>query len=121
MAITIHIPKPFTRARYLDSMEHPGRPSRSIAGSWISDFVALGKAIMLCPFCVHKFHPRSHQYEVWRNEWYSIAKCDDCKQLSRQIRTFIPQRYHAELGDFTQRPKRGRWMDWKLISRWSHR
>ena len=110
MAVTIHVPKPVTQQRLLDSYEHPGRPSRSVAGSWIADFVALKRCIMLCPFCVNKFNPRKHQYEVWRNEWYAIARCDDCKQMSRQIRSFIHESQHYETGEWmSHSPKSGRW------------
>ena len=109
MAITIHVPQPYSQKRYMASLEHPGRPSGGTAGSWVADFVALNRAIMLCPFCVNKFNPRANKYEVWRNEIYSIAKCDDCRQTSRQIRTFIPIAQHYNLGEWMQRPKRGRW------------
>ena len=116
MSVTIHVPQPFSKTRYLGSLEHPGRPSRSIAGGWIADFVALNRAIMLCPFCVHKFNPRQNRYEVWRRDLYSIAKCDDCKQQSRQIRTFIPESLHFQVGD-TERKPRGRWAYFTIRSR----
>ena len=113
MGVTILVPHPVTPRRLLASYEHPGRPSGSVAGGWIDDFVALKRCIMLCPFCVHKFNPRAAHYEVWRTDLYSVARCDDCKHLSRQIRTFIHQSQHAETGEFMRhRPTRGRWARW---------
>ena len=110
MSVTILVPKPVTKQRLMESYEHPGRPSRSTAGGWIADFVALKRVIMLCPFCVHKFNPRANAYEVWRRDLYSVAKCDDCKQTSRQIRTFIHQSQHHETGEWMRHmPSRGRW------------
>jgi hypothetical protein len=118
MSITIHVPQPYTHKRYLDSMEHPGRPSKSVAGGWIADFVALKRAIMLCPFCVHKFNPGANHYEVWRNDIYSVAKCDDCKQHSRQIRTFIHQSNHLSAGEWMRhKPVKGRWAFLRRSSR----
>ena len=114
MSVTVLVRKPDTAQRRLESMEHPGRPSGSVAGGWIADFVALKRVIMLCPFCVGKFNPRANKYEVWRNDLYSVAKCDDCKQMSRQIRTFIHQSQHHETGEWMRhKPTRGRWSIFK--------
>ena len=110
MSITIHVPQPVTHRRLLASYEHPGRPSGSVAGGWIADFVALKRCIMLCPFCVGKFNPRKYNYEVWRNDLYSVARCDDCKQHSRQIRSFIHESNHYDTGEWmSHSPRRGRW------------
>jgi len=108
MPLTIHIPTPDTPQKHLKSLEVWGRPSGRAAGGWIADFVGLGRCVMLCPADVHKFNPRKHHYEVWRRDLYSVARCDDCNQISHKIRTFIPQALHDVSGDFT-RPRRGRW------------
>lgn len=118
MSVTIYVPQPYSTLRHLASYEHPGRPSRSVAGSWIDDFVALKRAIMLCPFCVNKFNPRKAHYEVWRRDVYAVAKCDDCKQHSRQIRTFIHESTHYQVGDTPRtKSRRGRWAFLKIRSR----
>jgi hypothetical protein len=74
----------------------------------MSDLAALRQAITLCPFCVSKFNPKAHQYEVWRRDVYVVAKCDGCKQQSRSVRMFIHESQHYDVGEW-QHPRRGRW------------
>ena len=115
--LTVLIPKPDTPLRRLAAGEDPGRRSRSIAGSYISDLAATRKMILLCPFCVHKFNPRRVQYEPWRYEQYVIAKCDDCRQMSRHIRAFIHSSTHDVVGDPEWRQRRRA----KFLLPWSGR
>lgn len=107
MTLTIHVPKPDTPQRRLASYESSGRPMGRVAGGWIADLTGLKQTVMLCPYCVNKFHPRQHCYEVWRDEWLVIARCDGCKQHSRNSKVFIHQSLHDEIGDDR---KRGRWV-----------
>ena len=63
--------------------EAKGRPLRVVSGSWISDLVTLGKAILLCDHCAHKFNYKEAGYVVVRQVVpgynYVISKCDGCK------------------------------------------
>lgn len=108
MSLTIHVPKPDTPQRRLAASESNGRPAGRVAGGWISDITALKQTVLLCPFCVEKFSPRSHHYELWRTEWLVLAKCDGCKNYSRNSKVFIHQSLHDEVGE--DRPRRGRWV-----------
>lgn len=109
MAIEIHVPQPVTRQRILKSMEAPGRHAKRVAGGWIADFVALKRAIMLCPFCTPKFNPRANHYEHWRRDIWSTARCDGCNQFSTHIKTFIHQSQHHDVGAWDRPRRRGRW------------
>ena len=64
--------------------EAKGRPLRVVAGSWISDLVTLGKTILLCDKCAHKFNYQQAGYQVMRpvipGHNYVISKCDGCKR-----------------------------------------
>lgn len=97
----------FSRAEQRVASEAKGRPWTRPPGGWVTDLVAKRAMVMLCPFHVSKFNPRTHQYEVWRQQ-VSIGKCDDCGTLSPQIRAFIHQSTHDAVGEWT-RPRRGRW------------
>ena len=99
----------FSPREILKSTEDSGRPWDRVAGGWISDLVALQKFIMLCPFCLPKFNPKRHGYEVWRLNISSIGKCDGCKNISTYLQGFIPEAYHPILGDQERKPRRGRW------------
>ena len=89
--------------------EAPGRPITRIAGGWIADLTALKQTVMLCPFCTHKFNPRKHHYELWREDWLALARCDACRQTSRATKVFIHQSLHDAVGDDRSR-HRGRWV-----------
>ena len=107
MSLTIHVPTPDTPAKVRKAAEAPGRPVHRPAGGWIADLTALQKMITLCPFCIEKFSPRQHHYEVWRKHWYVVAKCDDCHRIDPRCRAYIHQSTHDQIGDWTRR--RGRW------------
>jgi hypothetical protein len=86
----------------------PNRPSGMLAGTWVDDFVALRKMIMLCPHCLHKFNPKRHHYEIWRRDLYSFGKCDDCNQHTPYLKSFIHESTHTHVGEW-HAPKKGRW------------
>lgn len=98
----------FTKREQLVAKEAKGRPWHRPAGGWVDDLVGRRLMVMLCPFCVGKFNPRVHHYEVWRSHLNSIGRCDGCNQVSHQIRGFIHQSTHDAVGEWT-RPRRGRW------------
>lgn len=107
MPLTIHVPKPDTSRRRLQSYEHGGAPSGRIPGGWVADLIGLKRSLMFCPFCVNKFHPKQHAYELWRREWLAVASCDGCKHTSPYCKVFIHQSFHDDLGEDR---RRGRWV-----------
>ena len=75
-----------SKIKRVRSAKAPGRPPRRLAGGWVADLAALGKAIVLCDFCVRKFNPKGHGYEARRVVPYLrhvIGDCDGCKRLSQ--------------------------------------
>ena len=71
-----------TRAdRLKNSIGQRGAPKRMLAGSWISDLAALGKAIVLCDWCKRKFNPKSVGYvakALWPGQNFVMGDCDGC-------------------------------------------
>lgn len=110
MPVVIHVPQPDTLARRLKAAEAPGRPWNRPAGGWIADKTALQKFVALCPFCVAKFNPRQHHYEVWRRDVLCVTRCDGCNKMDPRCRGFIHQSAHEDTGEWTRpRHRRGRW------------
>ncbi len=99
----------FSQKERLKADEDSGRPWNRVAGGWISDLASLQKFIMLCPFCLGKFNPRTSGYETWRQNIYSIGKCDGCKNLSTYLKGFIHEEYHQTVGEWERHPRKGRW------------
>lgn len=116
MSLTILVPRPDSPARRMAASEHPGRPSGQLGGAWNADLTALRKCVILCDFCIHKFHPRRHGYEPWR-QTLTRARCDDCKQYSARCMTFIHESTHDAVGDW-QRPAKGRWARRSWVPWW---
>ena len=107
MPLTIHVPTPDTPRKILKSCDGGGKPTGRIAGGWVADLTGTKKSITLCPFCVSKFSPRSHAYELWRREWLVVARCDGCNEYSRQCKMFIHESFHDDVGESR---RRGRWV-----------
>ena len=79
-----------------------------VPGTWVTDLVALGKMVMLCTLCKHKFNPRKHHYIAWSKRWLAVAKCDGCNTLDRNVHTYIPEEDYKILSpDYTGHT--GRW------------
>ena len=90
----------------LRAAESSGRPVGRVAGGWISDITALKQTVLLCPACTHKFNPRRHGYEVWR-DFLALAKCDDCHHYSSHTKVYV----HESREDSVRlRRRRGRWV-----------
>ena len=115
MSLTVLVPKPDTPERRMARLEAPGRPVGRLGGSWNADITALRKCVILCDFCIHKFHPRRAGYEAWR-ETTNKAKCDDCGQFSPRCKAFIHESLHDAVGDWQRRPTKGRWA--KHVTGW---
>lgn len=123
MAVTILAPKQRTpvqlRQAKVASWEYVRKAANLGPASWLSDKIALHRAIALCPFHVHKFEPKKYRYELYRKHMqYAIARCDYCMLTHPRCKLWIPELYHAEVGDWTvdhpiwgnsRLRKRGRW------------
>lgn len=82
----------FSKREILKSYEHPGRRTTAHGyqsqASWISDFVALKKLIILCSICRQHFNPRKHGYRrvyipdsSGKTDGYGInGQCFGCKE-----------------------------------------
>lgn len=118
MSLQILVPTPETPARRLAASEAPGRPARRVPGGWVADHTALGKAITLCPWHVHKFDPRHSHYELWRREMFVRAICSDCNVFDLHCTMFTPQALHDEVGEWS-RPRPTRTRRWgQTVTRW---
>lgn len=70
-------------------VEHPGRPARQSAGSWLDDLTALHKTVTLCWHCAPKFqHKRAGYYKDGRFP-FVWARCDDCRRHNSQTHIYI--------------------------------
>jgi hypothetical protein len=73
--------------------EHPGRKYGQVPGAWVSDLVALRKAIVLCDTpCQSKFfYRRAHYYkdEVYGSR--ATATCDGCREYTTRGRLYLPE------------------------------
>jgi hypothetical protein len=68
--------------------------SRRLAGGFIADLVALGKAITLCSFCEHKFAARRHGYSrksLWPGQTWVTGPCDGCRNPLTRCTLFIKE------------------------------
>jgi len=73
----------------------PGAPSKTLAGSWISDLVALGKAIVLCPSCEKKFPAArvGYKHKILGMDLDVVAgDCDWCGHFFNRAKLFLPER-----------------------------
>lgn len=79
--MNILVPKPLVRTKrgLVAPEEAFGRPKGKPAGSYVDDLVALGKAIVLCLTCRHRFDFKKARYRV--PDWgrHVIGRCDGCR------------------------------------------
>lgn len=89
------LPKSPTRNdRLRNAIGQRGAPRKMLAGSWIADLAALGKAIVLCNMCERKFNPRSVGYaskQLWPGATFVIGDCDGCGRQC-QGTLYVPER-----------------------------
>lgn len=78
MSVTLLMPRQWTVADKLKSIEDPGKPARRIAGGYCADLAALRKAIVLCSFCAHKFNYKGAHYRR-EADFHAVGRCDGCK------------------------------------------
>lgn len=63
--------------------------SGQLAGTRVLDYAALGKAILLCGMCVHKFDAARHGYVTKRDLPFARSTCDGCRRFDPQCRLFL--------------------------------
>jgi hypothetical protein len=98
--ISILVPKSWTNQEISKSYEHKGRKKTLGHGSYISDLVALKKAIVLCWKCRRKFNEKtSHYMKHHAIPFVRNSRCDACKQLSMQAELFIHEEMNYLKGD----------------------
>ncbi len=70
------------------------RPKNKVAGSWISDLAALGKAICLCDLCAHKWKPKAYGYRRVKpvpSHNYVLGTCDGCKARAARCGLYLTE------------------------------
>ena len=85
---------PKNQDRLRNAVGQRGAPSRMLAGSWISDLAALGKAIVLCELCQRKWNSKSYGYvakALWPGQNFVMGDCDGCGKPC-QGTLYIPER-----------------------------
>ena len=74
-------------------VEHPGRKSGQLAGTWVSDLAERRKAIVLCETpCQSRFYYKRAQY--YKDERYgsrATARCDGCREYTTRGRLYLPE------------------------------
>ncbi len=94
--MVFHIKQPPTRKSIVRNAQgQRGAPSKRLAGGWISDLAALGKAVILCESCKRKWKPAKVGY-VPKRLWpgapdHVVGDCDGCGQMCRGI-LYLPER-----------------------------
>lgn len=68
---------------------HTGRRPGTLAGSYVSDLAALGKAIVLCLSCATKFNAERVGYSTSEKIPVCRGRCDGCKRFSNNARLFM--------------------------------
>ena len=72
-----------------------GAPPKRLAGSWVSDLAALGKAIILCERCNKKWVPAKAGYaskRLWPGAPdYVVSNCDGCGEMGRGT-LYLPEK-----------------------------
>ena len=85
---------PNSPQRRLREVEGAGRPWGRLAGGWVADLAALGKAIVLCGFCARKFRPETMGYRKRRlapGHDGVIGDCDGCKSPMTPCSLYLNQ------------------------------
>lgn len=68
---------------------HAGRRPGTLAGSYVSDLAALGKAIVLCLSCAPKFDAGRAGYSTSEKIPVCQGTCDGCKRYATNARLFM--------------------------------
>lgn len=86
--VALHL-KPWTDERLTLDDESTGKKSGQMAGTYISDLVALQKTVLLCPTCLPKFDAKRAGYVNAPSMPHCIGKCDGCKDMGIERRLFL--------------------------------
>ena len=71
-----------------------GPPTKRLAAGWLSDLVALRKAIVLCPQCERKYSPERFGYKhkiMGADVIFVGGKCDACGVFYSRAKLFLPE------------------------------
>lgn len=86
----ILVPKRWTKRDIARNAEHAGRRTGLPAGGYMSDLVALRKAIVLCWRCRRKFNAKAAHYTKHPNiPFVRFSRCDGCRELAMKAELFI--------------------------------
>lgn len=69
-------------------------PRGRLAGGWVTDLVALGKAVTLCFSCCRKFDAKRHEYHAVRlteTSKFVIGDCDGCRDRLVRCVLYVKQ------------------------------
>lgn len=88
----LHLTDWSTPQNRLRAAEARGRPRGRVTGGWIADLAALGKAIVLCDLCVHRFKPSAYGYKAPGNLPAVRGDCDGCRQFANHAKVFTKAR-----------------------------
>jgi hypothetical protein len=64
-----------------EGAQHRPRSGQT-AGTRVLDYAALGKAILLCSSCSHKFDAARYGYVTNSKLPFAIARCDGCENVN---------------------------------------
>lgn len=92
--MTAIIRRDWSKREIIEQREHTGyRPGR-VVGGYISDLVALKKAIILCGSCSRKFNRVKNGYVIPINTPLVNGRCDGCKQIDSRNTLYL---HHEQL------------------------
>lgn len=97
MSVELIMKREWTAQDRLQASEAPGRPMKRVHGGWMADLAALRKSIVLCPFCTHKFNPKSHHYRKETDFPEVTGRCDGCKVSDARCTLYIAEELYAQV------------------------
>ena len=86
MIAIIHPPSKVDRLKWAKGQR--GAPTKRLAGGWVSDLAALGKAIVLCDGCRKKFDHGRYGYvrrALLPGQRFVMGDCDGCGRFGQGV------------------------------------
>lgn len=91
-------------------LESKPRPATRLPGSWVGDFAAQRKLVLLCDDCDRKWSPRRHGYRL-KDELAVYmgfgTRCDGCRSTGWKVKAWVAEEWFGAIG--REAPRRGRW------------